>query len=392
MSNYLDIQLDPSLFAGLPGMQLETMGHGDDADYVYDPTNPIFSPTNPMVGSFGTNSGLSYPPPSPSLALARSRLAELEEDFPPSVPLPPRSLPLGDAPINLPRGAFLSSQADATKDNAPAASGKRQEPAAGRGAENQSGKKTRAQFGGRELIQLARAVVLLRPYFAPNKGVGDAWKALNLHLRDNSFPLDVKYTTLQTKAKALIKFKKDPECEDAKSVATHIKGDTAVLIASALEAMEAQYDEAKDKTDEAKLKLKEKSDADRTAGNAIRNSSLGTRKRRAPPPNTSPAPEEETPRKGKSAAALSATSSVESIDGDQAEGSQRKAKCRKTDRRSDAASSSSSADLVKIIEKDMQQREEQQRETTATMRAVLQESKEGRDRLMGILEKLIEKD
>ncbi|KAJ7718238.1 hypothetical protein B0H16DRAFT_1740132 [Mycena metata] len=101
MSNYLDIELDPSLFPGFSADMLETMGHGDDAEYVYDPANPAFSPTNPTFGGGGYGD-LSYPPPSQSLQFARSRLVEAEE-FPASIPLPPRSLALGNA-INLPRG------------------------------------------------------------------------------------------------------------------------------------------------------------------------------------------------------------------------------------------------------------------------------------------------
>ncbi|KAJ7765316.1 hypothetical protein B0H16DRAFT_1796707 [Mycena metata] len=398
MSNYLDIELDPSLFPGFSADMLETMGHGDDTEYVYDPANPAFSPTSPTFGGGGYGD-LSYPPPSQSLQFARSWLVEAEE-FPASIPLPPRSLALGNA-INLPHGPIPSRQADATRDEALVNSdkpkgntGKGTGKGAGKGDENQPTNTTavktgRRKFTGRELLNVARAVVVLQPFLAPTKGVGEAWKGVNTYLREHSFRLDVKYTTLQAKAKALVAFKKNPACEDAKTVTPLIEGDIAVLIASALEAMETQYDAAKDKTDDAKLKLKEKSDEDRTAGNAIRDASMRARKCRLRSP--SPAREDETPCKGRSSTALSATPSIELVDSDEGEGSHKRAKRRKTERRSDP-SPSASANILKIMEKDMEQRQRYQRETAAAMNTYMNRAAEGQERLMGLLERLIEKE
>ncbi|KAJ6613517.1 hypothetical protein B0H10DRAFT_2222162 [Mycena sp. CBHHK59/15] len=287
MSDYLNIELDASLFPGFSLGMLETMGHGDDAEYIYNSTNPIFSPTSP-------------------------------------------SIPFGNT-INLPHGAIPSRQAHVLTDQAPTktvASDKGNVGDDENQPVNHSAVKARAVFGGCHLLALGRAIVLKRPFFAPHKGVGDAWKDINQYLREHSFGLDVKYTTLQTKAKALIAYKKDPKCDDTKSVASVIEGDgdTAVLLASVLEAMETQYDDAKDKTDEAKLKLKEKSDEDRIAGNAIRDTSLRARKRqRSPSPTREDDTDDDTSTPRKSNPGLSSTPSIEIIE---PEGSQRRSAVR----------------------------------------------------------------
>ncbi|KAJ7911733.1 hypothetical protein B0H13DRAFT_1875566 [Mycena leptocephala] len=384
MADNYNITLDPCLIPRFPSGTLETMGTGEDADYIYEPRD------------FGMDADpdFTYPPPSqPSLHFSKARLAAMEQEFPPSpFDFPLRAI-LGNA-MNLPRGAIPSLQAHATdaekhgpNDKGTGAADEAEQSGSEEVAASKRGKKTgpRNVFGGTQLIQLARAIDKCKPYLAPHGGVGDSWKATNQHLKANGFNLDVKYTALQTKAKALIAYKKDPTCEEAKSVASHIKDDVAILIASTLEKIEQQYDDAKDKSDAAKLELKEKLENETMAGDKVRGASMIAHQKRkrsdSPAANDDDTDNEaSTPRK---ASGVSATSSLELSD---AEGSKKKLKRRKTDWRGE---SSTSTDIVKILECDIAQCAEHQQVQAATIKEYVADAREGRSQIIGLLEKLI---
>ncbi|KAJ7764154.1 hypothetical protein DFH07DRAFT_956169 [Mycena maculata] len=365
---------DPSFCFPPYSGELAVQGSGADTEYVYQP-GPGGNPYNYQ---------LTYPPPVPAFDCQLS--AEVPE-FPSSIPLPPRrAVPLGDV-INLPHGAIPSQQARASAAGPGKSSTSQPE-------QQPSGKPkaTRTIFGGTDLLQLGRAIVLKKPYFAPHGKIAEAWKQVNKYLVDNGFRHKVQYTVLQSKAKALIAFKKDPDGEDAAPVASQLQGDAGILIAAVLEQMEQQYDDAKDKSDEAKSKLLKKTEDDRVAGEAIRAASMRGRKRAASrssspdsaDPDTDPEPTTRAPKKSP-AAALSADSSVEIIeDGD----SKRQTKRRKMDRRTDSVSAT--ADIIKILEKDMVQRNEHQQETAATMKRFVDEAKEDRGQIINLLNKLID--
>ncbi|KAJ7890330.1 hypothetical protein B0H13DRAFT_2341068 [Mycena leptocephala] len=363
MSDISNDWFDPSLCfpPDTPGMGFE------DNNYDYQQTDSEFSA------------------PGPACCDGRPGVANIH----PSSPAPDSSR---DA-INLPRGAIPSKQARApATDEARKLIGQSTTRTTKQRSDtdqhSSDADPKRVAFKGRDLLQIGRAVVAKQPFLAPHRGIAAAWKEVNMHLRANGFRHDVKYTTIQNKAKAMIAFKKDPTCEDAKSVAPYIAGDIAILIASTLEQMEQQYDDAKGKTDDAKRKLKEKSEEDRSAGEAIRAASMRARKRPASR-SVSPATGDDTDPETlqKTPGRLSATSSLDLSD---AEGSKKPAKRRKTDRRTGNISTTS--DIVKILEKDIAQRAEYQQEAAATMKGFVADAKEGRTQIIGLLEKILESD
>ncbi|KAJ7112545.1 hypothetical protein C8R44DRAFT_856213 [Mycena epipterygia] len=373
-----------------------TMGRGDDAEYVYDPSHGFSADAQALI----------YPPPDqPSLEFAQHQLAVINEkypEFPASISPPPRSaIPFGDA-INLPHGPIPSMQAraDAKRlgDSIHQPKPKQRTGEDVHLEEDDDGSGKRVAFRGRDLLQLARAVVDKQPFLAKHKEVAREWKAVNAYLVANGFRHRVKHTTIQRKAKALVAFKKDPTCEDAQSVASQLQGDVAILIGAVLEQLEKQWDDA-NTSEEEKQKIKQltrgaqKIEADRAAGEVIRNASLSGRKRpRSPSPdavNDADVTDTEgpTPKKSSSAGTLSTSSS---IDLSTAETSGKTSKRRRMDRRTD--STSATADIVKLLEKDIAQRHEYQQEQATTMKAFLQDQKESRGQIIGLLENILRKD
>ncbi|KAJ7692555.1 hypothetical protein B0H17DRAFT_1200381 [Mycena rosella] len=180
------------------------MRTGEDADYFYEPSG----------FSLDAHPDFTYPPPShPSLHFSQARLGRVTDDE-------------NRDPVDNSTGAADKAEQSGSEEVAPSKRGKKTGPC--------------NAFGGTQLIQLARAIDKCKPYLASHGGVGEAWKATNRHLKATGFALDVKYMVLQNKAKALIAYKKDPTCEEAKFAAPHMKDDVAILIASALEKFEQQ--------------------------------------------------------------------------------------------------------------------------------------------------------
>ncbi|KAJ7052097.1 hypothetical protein C8F01DRAFT_1236832 [Mycena amicta] len=81
---------------------------------------------------------------------------------------------------------------------------------------------------------------------------------------------------------AVVGWKKDPNGKH-KALGPVIAsglGD-AITLGAQMEAMETQYDQAKDKSDDAKVKIKQKNDEDKSGGDAIRQASMQTLRKRS---------------------------------------------------------------------------------------------------------------
>ncbi|KAK6981676.1 hypothetical protein R3P38DRAFT_3233757 [Favolaschia claudopus] len=123
---------------------------------------------------------------------------------------------------------------------------------------------TKTSFGtGEALIKLASAAVDLTAFLAPHKKKGVAWQAITDTLKKDKLLRRTKINavTVQRKAEALVAFKKQKETS------------AGITIAALLEGLEDQYDQAKDKSDAQKEKIKKKADEDRVGGEAIRTAS-----------------------------------------------------------------------------------------------------------------------
>ncbi|KAJ7812192.1 hypothetical protein B0H14DRAFT_3753377 [Mycena olivaceomarginata] len=210
-----------------------------------------------------------------------------------------RARPLFDAPVNLPRGPLPSNQVRTpvrVNDNIRKAIG--QSGAAGKkrsrdkvekengdgdgdgnGDEGSAavvgGKK--AKFTAEHLILLCRIVIDLQPWLAPYKLKGATWQLVVKMMIERGFPHpSITPATMQNKAEALVAFKKDPS-KNVKLANLIGEGTSAgITIGALLERLETQYDQAKDKSDEAKEQIKKKNDENRQGGDAIRDASMKT--------------------------------------------------------------------------------------------------------------------
>ncbi|KAK6974775.1 hypothetical protein R3P38DRAFT_3481387 [Favolaschia claudopus] len=378
----LDPSLDPANLPTLSPCLLQPM-IGEDAGDFWQQTELGFYVPNYL-----------YPPPTQSAFYPPQQplpSPSPEEEFPPSIPLPSPT-PLRDA-MNLPREPLPSKQASAEYTQPEKVSVHdpvlTPQPAASENREtvNKKTTKPRAVIGGRDLLQIGRAVVKLKPFLAGHGDVGKLWKAVNQHLRDNGFRHEVASSTIQSKAHALVAFKKDPTCEEARSVVSHIKDDVAVLIASTLEQMEQQWDDAKDKSDAAKQEFKEKTEADAAAGERIRAKSMIARKRRR---SVTPPPKDDTDDEAGDASGSSAGGPSAEGSFNDSEGSKKKTtKKRKTDRRTDPPAV---AELTQLLKADMDERREYNKENNALMHKYLDDVNDGRKEMMGLLAKLLSSD
>ncbi|KAJ7741997.1 hypothetical protein DFH07DRAFT_964770 [Mycena maculata] len=339
----------------------KTMGFGDDAEYICD--------WRPNGSSHYTE--YSYPPPAqPPLDFAARQLAIMNAQY---AARPPQ--PLGDRPINLPHGPIPSVQATdkLAGPTTESPSGKRPRKPRTVGEKPDEGKAPRSVFGGEDLLRLGRAV------------------AVNARIREKGFQHDVGYHTVQNKAKALVAYKKNPECDDARSVASHLTGEICITMGAVLEQMEKQYDDAKNKSDEAKAKLKKKNEDDREAGEEIRAAAMRGcgRKREA---TRSPSPASDTDSSAPSNA-LSASSLLDLSDIENKEEGERKSKRRHTmDRRTSGASSAAAfTEITKILEKDAAHHEEHQKEVVNTMKVYAENAKQSQAVMANFLERLLDK-
>ncbi|KAF7334804.1 hypothetical protein MSAN_02367000 [Mycena sanguinolenta] len=217
----------------------------------------------------------------------------------------------------------------------------------------------RAQYTGDDLIAIARVVVDVNPFIAAYGQKGAAWQQICDKLTENGFRhKSINAATVQHKAEALISYKKDPNGKN-KNLSKVIGEGTsaAITIAALLECIETQYDESKDKSDEAKAKLKAKQDADREGGEAIRQASMQTlRKRmRSPSPDTDDDDDDDdepTDTEQPAAPSTTATGTARSPDVTAATGTARSPDATSTPTASTQAASSSSS--LETIDSDVE--------------------------------------
>ncbi|KAJ7170970.1 hypothetical protein C8R46DRAFT_1261868 [Mycena filopes] len=182
-----------------------------------------------------------------------------------------------------------------------------------------AGEAASRKFTGEDLIMVVRATVDVNPFLAPHGQKGHAWERVVIALAEQNFRHDtISAASVQHKAEALISYKKNPSGKH-KNLANIIGEGTSasITIGALLERLETQHDEAKDKSDEAKAKLKKKADEDNEGGEAIRQASMRTLRKRARSPDSDDATDPETDSPSSSARpATAADSSLETIDSD----------------------------------------------------------------------------
>ncbi|KAJ6548359.1 hypothetical protein B0H19DRAFT_1378889 [Mycena capillaripes] len=190
--------------------------------------------------------------------------------------------PFSGAAVNLPHGPLpsLHARIPATDDVRKATGKKRGRDGAEKeneGNKADAGGGKRIQFSANDLIHIARVAVDVKPFLAEHKSKGTTWQLLKDTLVQEGFPhRSVRTDTIQHKVEGLVAFKKDPSKN--KKLANLIGEGTSagITIAALLERLEDQHDQGKDKSDEAKAKIKKKSDEDHMAGEAIRSASMKT--------------------------------------------------------------------------------------------------------------------
>ncbi|KAJ7042822.1 hypothetical protein C8F04DRAFT_1175925 [Mycena alexandri] len=262
-----------------------------------------------------TASQIPFGSPIPSYTAFSARIASDSDDFPAN-PFEPR--PVTTAQFNSANERFERAnehaevvlsvnrdRANARGDTLPLTGGnklgKQATTATEQDKENvesrqEEGGEEKAKYTGPRLIILARAAVDAQPFLAAHGEKGSSWQSVvNIMKLDKEFRnTSLTANSVQHKAEALVAFKKNPNAQKSKKLSSIIGQGTSsgIIIGALLERLEEQYDSAKDKSDDAKAKIKKKNDEDREGGNAIREASMKTfRKRRHDP---SPASDDDT--------------------------------------------------------------------------------------------------
>ncbi|KAJ7800122.1 hypothetical protein B0H14DRAFT_3786418 [Mycena olivaceomarginata] len=277
-------------------------------------------------------------------------------------------------------------------------------------AADESSRAGKSKFNGNDLIGFARAAVDCNPWLAAHGKKGAAWEeTLECAAQQKDFRHpNMNATTLQHKCEAMINFKKDPKGKN-KNLAKVIGVGTsaAITIAALLERMETQYDEAKDKSDDAKAVIKKKNDTDREGGEAIRQASLrGMRRKLSPTPESddSDATEPETDEKATSIGdaapdadgdmgtptttpkTTSASSSVEIVDGAK---DKKPAKRRRLHERRSASSKDA---LIDLFREENQRRAEHDNRVATSLNTFVKDSREQKAEFTSLLRDLIASD
>ncbi|KAJ7599820.1 hypothetical protein C8J56DRAFT_1037429 [Mycena floridula] len=132
---------------------------------------------------------------------------------------------------------------------------------------------------GGDLVELARIAVDRRPFLAPHGRKGPTCTEVRNDLVEKQGVRLESITgpVIQHKMEGLVHYKKDPDSVDkeVKAIASILKGNSYdITIQAILERLETQYDEAKDKSEAAKEKLRKKAEDDQIGGEEIRDASM----------------------------------------------------------------------------------------------------------------------
>ncbi|KAJ7206540.1 hypothetical protein GGX14DRAFT_637545 [Mycena pura] len=141
-----------------------------------------------------------------------------------------------------------------------------------------------SNFTANQLVEMARVVIDHNPFLAPHGSKAAAWQSCADQLIKQGVRikgLKITGPAVHNKTTALIEYKKDPNGGNSNLAAVIGDGTSAaVAMGALLKRLETQYDAAKDKSDDAKAKLKKKADEDKQGGEAIRNASMSTLRKR----------------------------------------------------------------------------------------------------------------
>ncbi|KAJ7189892.1 hypothetical protein GGX14DRAFT_408473 [Mycena pura] len=415
--------------AGYPGYEFQyNAGQGEDRDIeLVDGPMSFNRGVHPGPGLFSPPRGTLHLPPDMQPTACESPripLGDATNPFPSVSELlasarPPIPAPWAPSDTNIPAAPSATLFAELPKDPSHVAKLVTNKP---KGKENGKEKKGKGKekkvdgkmvFSGVDLIAVCRIVIDVNPFLASHGQKGAAWQevadklladgfrhtvinrvakpttytwggALGIH----GFPClfrfrvyDCKGITGQTihqKAEALVGWKKNPTGKHK-----HLGGiigegtSTSISIGALLERLETNYDEAKDKSDEAKAKLKKKNDEDREGAEAIRRASMGTLRKRAHRPEKDA--EDDTdiePAADKTTA--SSSTSLESLDADNTD--------RKSKRRRIMEPRPSSDDaLIALISAENTRRAEYDARMINTLEALVTNTNEQKSELASIL-------
>ncbi|KAF9069402.1 hypothetical protein BDP27DRAFT_1421038 [Rhodocollybia butyracea] len=140
-------------------------------------------------------------------------------------------------------------------------------------------------WDGNGLNMLARAMLTVKPYLAKHGKKGKCWEEVrSVMLQDGFKHREVNSAAFQRKGDDLVKFWKDPNSVQpgVKSIAAVLRENSApkITIASTMDRVEAECDEAKNKSDEAKAELAKQKEENFLGGEEIRNNSKTTMRSR----------------------------------------------------------------------------------------------------------------
>ncbi|KAJ4480526.1 hypothetical protein C8J55DRAFT_560473 [Lentinula edodes] len=257
--------------------------HGDNpiidpytGKYCADTLHEDWSPTTPPVDEFDTLSKTNNSPYNPASSRPPAplgnnnpyqngfRLPPITSFYPPPV--------LDQSRITPPLSQLKPTPTSPGKENEGI-----QRPHVSGGPE--AGKKVGARiWTAKDLIELAKICVEYKPFLQPYGKKGKVWDKIFYALSERGFRLSkVPALSLRHKAESLVGYWKNPSDNNSsvKAIAKILDNSMdKITIAALMDSVEAQWDEAKNKSDKAKADIQKKQDEDNEGGEAIRMASM----------------------------------------------------------------------------------------------------------------------
>ncbi|KAJ7442125.1 hypothetical protein FB451DRAFT_114546 [Mycena latifolia] len=264
--------------------------------------------------------------------------------------------------------------------------------------EQDTASKGKPTFTGEDLITIGRVVIDLNPWLAPHGQKAHVWQeAVNVLTQRGFRHATISAASVQHKAEALVAYKKDPTGKHKNLNNIIGEGTSAsITIGALLERLETQFDAAKDKSDDAKAKLRKKNDEDREGGESIRQASMKTLRKRARSPDSDDAAatdREEAPTPTPTARAAAASSSLETIDSDDDNTSNAKKGCkrrRRTERRSGSASEAEG--FLTLMKAENTRRARHDERVASALDTFVSDSREQKKEFTSLLKELVASD
>ncbi|KAK6971427.1 hypothetical protein R3P38DRAFT_3242393 [Favolaschia claudopus] len=245
-------------------------------------------------------------------------------------------------------------------------------------------------FTGDDLIMIARAAIDVNPFIAPHGQKGSAWQQVVDNLEAQNFRhKTISAASIQHKVEAMISFKKNPNGKH-KNLANVIGEGTSasITIGALLERLETNFDAAKDKSDEAKAKLKKKNDEDRDGGEAIRQASMGGLRKRA----RSPASDDDTDHDVGTPRSRPADSSLDALDSDSDDSPAKGKKPSKRRRGMRRSHSGDADDLLALMKVENERRAVHDKRVAESLETFVSDSREQKKEFTSLLRELVAND